>query len=104
MLMDAIFFHVGEFNDTPLLPRHPALPCQMPFCQTAPLLPFVTGQQHVTENWWEGSTSTVIPPTSASDIKGQHHKIISITFRAAIVGPHYLVCYLIRTFPEGLLS
>jgi len=35
------------------------------------------------EYWWEGSTSTVIPPTSASDIIRQHNKIGGITFRAA---------------------
>lgn len=30
--------------------------------QTAPLLPFVLQQQNVTECWWDGSTSIVIPP------------------------------------------
>jgi len=45
-----------------------ALPCQMPLCQTAPLLPSVTQQQIVMEYWIEGSISTVIPPTSTSDI------------------------------------
>jgi len=35
--------------------------------------------------WWEGSLSTAIPPTSASDIVGQHNKTGGITFRAAIV-------------------
>jgi len=34
------------------------LPCQMPFCQTAPLLPFVTWQQNVMEYCQEGSAST----------------------------------------------
>jgi len=51
-----------------------ALPCQTPFSQTAPLLPSVTWQQHVTGYWWEGSTSTAIPPTSTSDVMSQHHK------------------------------
>jgi len=32
-----------------------ALPRQTPLGQTAPLLPSVTQQQHVTEYWWEGS-------------------------------------------------
>ena len=50
-------------------------PCQMPFCQIASLLPSVTQQQNRTEYWWEGSTSTAILPTSASDIMGQHNKI-----------------------------
>jgi len=62
-----------------------ALPCQTPFCQTTPLLPSVTGQQHVMGYWWEGSTSTAIAPTSASDIVGQHHQIGGITFTAALL-------------------
>jgi len=40
-----------------------ALPCQTPFCQTAPLLPAVT-QQRGTEYWQEGSTSAAMLPTS----------------------------------------
>ena len=32
------------------------------------------------EYWWEGSTSTAVPPTSASDVVGLHHKLGSITF------------------------
>jgi len=39
-----------------------------------------------TEHWWEDSASTAIPPTSASDVMGQHHKIGHITFRAAVIG------------------
>ena len=65
-----------------------ALPCQMPFCQTAPLLPSVTWQQNGTECWLEGSTSAAIPPTSTSVVMGQHNKIGGITFRAALV-----LCY-----------
>jgi len=42
----------------------------MPFCQTAPLLPFVTLQQDAMEYWWEGSTSTAMPSASISDIVG----------------------------------
>jgi len=34
------------------------------------LLPSVIQQQHVMEYWWEGSTSTAIPPTSTSDVVG----------------------------------
>ena len=47
--------------------------------QTAPLLPSVSQQQHVTEYWWEGSTSMAIP-TSVSDGVGQHNIIGGITF------------------------
>ena len=41
-----------------------------------------------TEYWWEGSTSTAIPPTSTSNAMGQHNKIGSITFRAALILQH----------------
>ena len=57
----------------------------MPLCQTAPLLPSVTWQQNATEYWWEGPASTATPPTSASNVMGQHNKIGGITFRAALV-------------------
>jgi len=33
----------------------------------------------------EGSTSTSIPPTSASNVLGQHSKIGGMTFREAVV-------------------
>ena len=52
-----------------------ALPCQMPLCQTTPLLPSVKQQQSVMEYCWKGSTSTAIPPTFISDDLGQHNKI-----------------------------
>jgi len=35
------------------------------------------------EHWREVSTSTAIPPTSTSDIVGQHHKIGGIIFKPA---------------------
>jgi len=79
------------------------LPCQTIFCQTAPLLPSVTQQQHIMEYWWEVSTSTAIPPTSTSDVVGQHHNIGGITFRAALVYwcafvPSYSSSYVISCF------
>jgi len=37
------------------------------------------------EYWWEGSAPTAIPPTSASDVMGQHNKIGDISFEAALV-------------------
>ena len=52
-----------------------SLPHQMSVCQTAPLLPSVIWQQHVTEYWHECSSSTVIPPPSTSDIVSQHNKM-----------------------------
>ena len=62
-----------------------ALPCQTPFCPAAPVLPSVTQQQHVMGYWWEGSTSTAIPPTSTSDTVGQHDKIGGIHFKTALI-------------------
>ena len=59
-----------------------ALSCQMPFCQTAPVLPSVTQQQNVMECWWKGSVSITMPPTSTSDVMGQHDEIEGITFRS----------------------
>ena len=35
--------------------------------------------------WWEGSALTAIPPTSASDVVGQHNKMGGITFGAALI-------------------
>ena len=57
-----------------------AHPCQMPFCQTAPLLPPVAWQQYVTEYYCEGPTSTAIPPTFVSDVMDKHNKIGGIPF------------------------
>ena len=54
-------------------------------CQTASLLSFVARQQNLTEYWREGSTSTAISPTSASDVRGQHNKTGGINFGATLV-------------------
>ena len=61
------------------------LQCQTPFCLTAPLLSSVARQQNLTEYWREGSPSTAIPSTSASDVVDQHNKIGGITFGDALV-------------------
>ena len=58
-------------------------------CQTAPLLPFVTWQQHIMKYFWEHSTSIAIPPPFASDDVGQHNKIGGLTFRAALESEDY---------------
>jgi len=85
MSVGANFLHGGiQWH---ILASH-ALPCQMPFSQTEPLLPFVTWQQNITGYCWEGSTSTAIPPKSVSDTVGQCNKIRSITFVVASV-----LCY-----------
>ena len=68
-----------------------ALSCQTLFYQSAPLLPSVTWQQHVMKYRWEGSTSTAIPPTSASDAVGQH-KIGGISSESALVCVHMCRC------------
>ena len=43
---------------------------------------------NVTEYWWEGSTSTAIPPTSVSDVVGRHGKVGGFSFRAALIQMH----------------
>jgi len=78
------------FNSTPLL--------QTPLCQTAALLLSVTWQQNVMEFWQEVSTSTAIPPISASDVIGQQNKTRGITFRAT------LVFYLMAILRKNLTS
>jgi len=96
--MDAFFLHEGiQFQ--PFAPY--TLPCQMPFCQSAPLLPSVTQQQNIMGYWWEGSTSAAIPPTAASDV-GQHNEIGGITFGAAPVDPSHLNSRIIN--PETSFS
>jgi len=57
----------------------------MPFCQTATLLSSVARQKYLTEYWREGSASTAVSPTSASDVVGQLNKIGVINFGAALV-------------------
>ena len=69
------------------------LPRQMPFCQTAPVLPSVTQQQNGMEWWWDSSTSAAIPLTSASDIMGQHSKTGGITFGATLIHYYFIFGY-----------
>ena len=63
----------------------------MPFCQTIPLLPSVPQQQNVMKYWQEGSASTTMFQTSASDVMGQHNKIGSITFGAALIKTRWVL-------------
>ena len=67
------------------------LPCHIPFSQTVSLLSSVAWQQNVMEYWWEGSTSTAIPPVSASDVTGQCNRIAGVTFRTAFAYFHTLL-------------
>ena len=88
---------VWRTSITPLFSH--ALPCQMPFCHTAPLLPSVAWQQNVTEYSWEGSTFTAVTPTFISDVMGQYNKVGGITFRAALV---YLISmYICASMKHG---
>ena len=83
MSMSATFFPLGGIQWHTFASYAP--PHQMPFCQTAPLLPSATWQRRVTGCWWEGSASTAIPPTSASDLMAQRNKKGGITFEAALM-------------------
>lgn len=62
-----------------------ALSRQIPFCQTAPLLPPVPWHKHVMKYWWETSTSTAIALTSASDTVGKRNKTAGTAVRAALI-------------------
>jgi len=82
MSVGAIFFHVEEFNDAPLLYVHFHVRCHF---VRVPLCCHLPHGNDVMEYWWEGSTCTAIPPPSASDMVGQHHNIGGITFGAAFI-------------------
>lgn len=79
--MAAIFCHGGiQFRTFALF----ALLCQISFCQTIPLLPSVVQHKKVLGYWWEGSTSTLIPP-STSDVVKQYNRIKGVTSGAALI-------------------
>ena len=80
MLMGAIFSVQRNSVPAPYV-----LPPQMPFCQTAPLLPPVSWQQHVMEYWRESPSSIAIPLASVFDVMGQVNKTEGITFKAAFI-------------------
>ena len=61
------------------------LRCHVPFCHIVPLLPSVMQQLNIMGYWWDDSTSTAIPPPSASDVLGQHSNIGGITFSTAFI-------------------
>ena len=76
------FFHKEEFSDTLFLHTH--FHVRHHFVRL-PLCPPVAQQQNVMEYWWKCSASTSIPPTSISDIVGQHNKIRGIIFRVPLI-------------------
>ena len=77
------FFCMEEFSDTPLLHIYFHVRCH--FVRLSLCCHLSDSKLNFTEYWQEGSTSTAVSPTSASDIFGQHCKIGGITFRAAFV-------------------
>jgi len=68
-----------EFSSTPSLHMHFHIRHHL---ADSLLLQSAAQQQHVTGYWWEGSTSTEIPPTPASDVVGQRNEIGGISFGA----------------------
>jgi len=88
-----IFFSHGGIQLHPFASY--ALPCHTPFCQIGPLLISIAWQQNVMEYCQKGSISTAIPPTSTSDVVGQHNKTGGITFGADFI--YVSVCISIST-------
>jgi len=83
MSIDAIFFCMKEFNDTPLLHMHfhaTYLSVSLPLCCHLP-----HGIKMKLEYCWEGSTTTAVPPISTSGVMGQDYKTGGISFGAALV-------------------
>lgn len=81
---------ISECQWLPFFPHkeikwYTTLPCQIPLCQNVPLLPLVWQQQNVMQYCQEGSASTTIIPTSASDVMRQHSEITGITFQVAFI-------------------
>jgi len=74
------FYHMEESSYASLFHTHFHVRChfvRLPLCC------------HLTHGyWWEGSTSTAVPPTYNSYVVGQNHKIGGIAFRAALVEKH----------------
>mgnify|MGYP001855689087 CR=1 FL=1 len=66
-----------------------ALPCQMPFSQTAPLLLSVAWQQNVMGYCEFIQRLLPYHQVSASDIMGWHNKIWGFTCRAAVIIFYY---------------
>ena len=43
--------------------------------------------------WWEGSTSTAVPPPSPCNVLGQCNKVTGMTSRAALIDPLIAMAY-----------
>ena len=80
--MGAIFFCVEDFSDTPLLHTHFTVGSHF---VRLPLCYHLLHGNNVMEYLQEDSASTVILPTSAPDVMGQHNKTGGITFGAGLI-------------------
>ena len=78
MSVGAILLHIKEFSDTFLLHMHFHIKTILPDCPSV-------GHRNVMECQQEDSTSTAVLPVSSSDVMGQHNKIGSISFWAALI-------------------
>lgn len=94
------FICIEEFNSTLLLSY--ALPGQISSfsdCLSAVLCHKAT---IIMEYWWKGSIYTAVPPTSASEVVGQHNKTEGIAFRIALV-LHFLQWWVLEiSVPKNL--
>ena len=55
----------------------------------------------IVSHWWEGSASTFIPSTSATDIVGQQHEIgglLGLSTLLVSIDQHPQVCYFYTVF------
>jgi len=98
---ECLFLHMEEFSDTPLL--HMCL-CVRCHSVRLPLCYHLSHSNKLMKYWWEDSTSTAVPPTSASDIMSQSNNMGGITFGAALIAwlQQKSFCSLLFTFTEGM--
>jgi len=81
-----------ELNATPLLHMHFYV---RQHCVGLPLCYIRHTAATWNRNWWEGSTSTAIPPTPASDVADQHNKRSGTAFRTALI---HSISYISHTY------
>ena len=75
-------FRLEEFNDTPVLRTRSHV--RRHLVRLPPAAIWRTAIK-LMGYWRQGSTSTAIPPTSASDVVDQHNKIGGVRFGAPLV-------------------
>jgi len=86
MSIAAFFFPHGGINFHAFAVY--ALPCQTPFCQTAPLLPSAKEQQNLMKYCQEVLASTFILPISASDVIPTYDVNIILQEALCLKHPH----------------